>query len=67
MPAFCEANLVASSVGDTMARDWGYWTGHFTGEMGVIFWLRFMSVERGFGGFKCWLAGFEIKRVVNGK
>ena len=34
MPAFCEANLVASSVGDTMARDWGYWTGHFTGGMG---------------------------------
>lgn len=32
-----EANLVASSVGDTMARDWGYWTGHFTGGMGVIF------------------------------
>lgn len=26
-----QANLVASSVGDTMARDWGYWTGHFTG------------------------------------
>ena len=27
-----QANLVASSVGDTMARDWGYWTGHFTGD-----------------------------------
>ncbi|CAK8985157.1 cGMP-dependent protein kinase [Durusdinium trenchii] len=26
-----QANLVASSVGDTMARDWGYWTGHSIG------------------------------------
>ena len=40
-----EANLVASSVGDTMARDWGYWTGHFTGRDGSDFFLRFMSVE----------------------
>ena len=26
-----EAALVASSVGDTMARDLGYWSGTFTG------------------------------------
>ena len=26
-----EAALVASSVGDTMARDWGYWSGSFLG------------------------------------
>ena len=26
-----QANLVAASVGDTVARDWGYWTGHLAG------------------------------------
>ena len=63
-----EANLVASSVGDTMARDWGYWTGHFTGGMGVNLCAGSCRFEKDFGGFKWWLAGsFEIKRVVNGK
>ena len=52
-----EANLVASSVGDTMARDWGYWTGHFTGGMGWEFF---------FGWSLCRLKGFWRFQVLAG-
>ena len=35
--------------------------------MGVIFWLRFMSVEWGFESFRWWLVVFEIKKSCGWK
>lgn len=50
-----EANLVASSVGDTMARDWGYWTGHFTGgSSGSCGWVSH------FGGLPVAICDLQI-------
>ena len=62
----CEANLVASSVGDTMARDWGYWTGHFTGRDGSDFLVEAHLGWRDFWRFQG-LAGFEIKKSCEWK
>ncbi|CAJ1435459.1 unnamed protein product, partial [Effrenium voratum] len=38
-----QAALVASSVGDTMARDWGYWSGSF---LGVVSGLMLCMIGR---------------------